>query len=63
MSNLKLTILSQWSFNPYQILLVEQLTKLGVQVEELGCPTIFLPILLKHGKPDVLHFQQVYPFF
>lgn len=59
----KLVLLSRWKFNPYQKLLVKHLAKLGVQIEEVDCRTIFLPILLKHGKPDFVHFHSVHSFF
>lgn len=59
----KLVLLSRWKFNPYQKLLVEHLAKMGVQIEELDCRTIFLPILLKHGKPNFVHFHSVHSFF
>ena len=62
-SSLRITFLSQWSFNPYQKLLVEQLAKMGVQLEEVDCRTIFLPILLKQGKPNIVHLQSVHRFF
>jgi glycosyltransferase involved in cell wall biosynthesis len=62
-NSLKLVFLSQWGFNPYQKLLVKHLAKMGVQVQEVNYHTIFLPILLKQGKPNVVHLQSMYLFF
>ncbi|WP_009632910.1 glycosyltransferase family 4 protein [Synechocystis sp. PCC 7509] len=59
----KLVLLSRWKFNPYQKLLVEHLAKMGVEIEELNCPTIFLPRLLKHKKPNFVHFHSLHSFF
>lgn len=62
-SSLRLTFLSRWSFNPYQKLLVDHLAKVGVQAQEVNCRIIFLPILLKQGKLNIVHLQSVHPFF
>ena len=62
-SALKLAFLSRWFFNPYQKLLVAHLAKMGVQAQEVVYCTFFLPILLKQGKPNVVHLQSLYPFF
>lgn len=64
MSGLRITFISKWSFNPYQKLLVEELTnKIGVQVTELDRHTVFLPILIKQGWPNIVHFQSMHLFF
>lgn len=62
-SGIKVAFLSRWKFNPYQKLLTDNLKELGVQIEEGDCNTYFLPGLLKNGKPDIVHLQQIHPFF
>jgi len=48
---------------PYQNSLVDHLAKVGVQAQEVNCRIIFLPILLKQGKLNIVHLQSVHPFF
>ncbi len=58
----KVLILSVWMFNPYQKLLVNELIKCGVELKEINSITL-LCINVVRWKPDVLHIQQLHPFF
>lgn len=60
MGSLKLIFWPVWtSENPYQILLIQQLEKLGVQ---MGEDTRTSSLLGRH-KPDILHLHWLHPYF
>jgi glycosyltransferase involved in cell wall biosynthesis len=62
MENLKVVFLSEWLANPYKELLGKHLHPKGIQVEEYSWSTIFLPLVLRQGKTDILHFHTLHRF-
>ena len=62
MKNLNIVFLSEWLNNPYKDLLSEKLEAKGAKVREYFWSTFFAPIVLKAGKPDVLHLHTLHPF-
>ncbi len=58
----KVLILSVWMFNPYQKLLVSELNKLDVELREINSIKLLF-INVVRWKPDILHIQQLHPFF
>jgi glycosyltransferase involved in cell wall biosynthesis len=54
---LRSCFLPSWEENPYQELLAQELEKLDVTVSRLPRRTWFLPALLAHPRPDVLHLH------
>lgn len=61
----KVKFLPFWHKNPYQILLAKHLEKLDIQVEAVNPDStiFFLAVALRGGKPDILHFHTLHPFF
>lgn len=53
-------MLARWRANPYQKLLVEQLVRLGVDVEERPLHVRTLAHTLREVRPDVLHLQTIH---
>jgi glycosyltransferase involved in cell wall biosynthesis len=49
--------LPRWPDNPYQDLLASGLVSLGVRVESVARTTLWLPAVLRGGRPDVLHLH------
>jgi beta-1,4-mannosyltransferase len=49
--------------NPYQTLLIEQLTSLGVQIELNSCDTLSLLSTIKQRKANILHIHWLDTFF
>lgn len=49
--------LPRWPDNPYQDLLASGLAPLGVRVESLPRTTLWLPAVLRRGRPDVVHLH------
>lgn len=62
MAKLKVVFLSDWLNNPYKVLLAGGLQHHGATVFEYEWSTLFLPFLLKTGRPNVLHLQTLHPF-
>lgn len=63
MKPLKVIFLSQWRGNPYKDLLAQHLTAQKVEVEEHPWELIFLPQVLWHWKPNILHLHVLHAFF
>jgi beta-1,4-mannosyltransferase len=61
--------ISDWLGNPYKKLLIHSLNSKGVEVKEYLAQVenvfgriFFLPLVLRQGKFDILHFHTLYPF-
>ncbi len=65
MKSLKVFMLSNLGKNPYNQLLIEHLAKNGVKVESEDDHQgiIFLPQVLKKGRPNILHLHKLHYFF
>lgn len=63
MINLKVLILSNLEHNPYIDLLTKDLAAKGVEIEIKDNHTIFLPRVIKNGKPDILHVHNLLDLF
>ena len=57
MANLRVVFLSNWFANPYKSLLISNLENQGLQVEMYRVSMIFLPQIIRQGKPDIIHFH------
>jgi beta-1,4-mannosyltransferase len=55
--DLRAVFLPRWPDNPYQDLLAAGLAPLGVRVEPLRRATVFLPGVVRHGIPDLVHLH------
>lgn len=53
--------LSQWRYNPYQKLLVQNLRALGLEIAERSIKKSFLVRVLFRHKPNILHLQNIHP--
>ena len=62
MSELKVIFLSDWLNNPYKVLLAAGLQNQGATVSEYEWSTLFLPALMRLGRPDILHLHTLHPF-
>ena len=65
MSGLKVKFLPFWDKNPYHILLAKQLEVLGIEVEPVisDSTIVFITMVLRGSKPNILHFHTLHPFF
>lgn len=63
MKNLKVVFLSIFNGNHYKKLIIKHLNDKGVQVEDYLPSVIFLPKVLREGKPDILHLHTLHYFF
>ncbi|NDJ24621.1 glycosyltransferase [Nostoc sp. B(2019)] len=69
MKQLNAIFVSDWFGNPYKNLLINNLNSKGVEVKEC-LPKVenvfgrifFLPLVLRQGKFDILHFHTLHPF-
>jgi glycosyltransferase involved in cell wall biosynthesis len=63
MENLKAAFLSEWWDNPYMTLLIDYLNLKGVKVGRYQWRgIIFLPQVIRQGKPDILHLHTLHRF-
>lgn len=54
----KVVFISTWQSNPYKKLLATHLEEKGATVKEYRCKSVFfLPLALKDGQPDIVHFH------
>lgn len=63
MKNIQVFFLSILNGNHYKDLIVKNLNAKGVQVEDFLPSIIFLPTILREGKPDILHLHTLHYFF
>jgi glycosyltransferase involved in cell wall biosynthesis len=56
-AGLRAVFLPRWPDNPYQDLLASGLGPLGVRVESLPRAALWLPAVLRRGRPDVVHLH------
>jgi len=57
MDNLKVVFITSWLDNPYKELLIKHLSYKGVKVEVKLWSIIFIPQVVRLGKPDILHLH------
>ena len=60
---MKAVFLSRWLENPYKRILASSLKEIDIDVEEHLWQIFFLPKVLANGRPTVVHFHTLHPFF